>query len=72
MKKLLCLMSTIIITSFASPTFANPMCSQQWGGESILTNSSQIEQKNSGSQNPGQGINEKKSRRSSRNTPRKR
>ncbi len=71
MKRLFCLMSTIIITSFASSTFANSMCSQQWGGESIFTNSNQVKQNSSGNQNPGQGINEQKSRRSSSSTHRR-
>ena len=64
-------MSIIIITSFASPTFANPMCSQQWGGE-IHNKTNQIELSSSRKQKPGEGIGEKKSRRSSRNTHRRR
>ena len=71
MKKLLYLMSAIIITSFASPVFANSMCSQQWGGESIFTNSNQGKQSSSGNQNPSQGINEQKSRHSSSSTHRR-
>ena len=75
MKKLLYLICAITIISFASPIFANPMCSQQWGENGMgindtITHANQIEKK--GSQKAGQGINERKSRRSSRNTRRRR
>ena len=75
MKKLLYLICAITIISFASPTFASPMCSQQWGENGMgindaITHANQIEKK--GSQKAGQGINERKSRRSLRNTRRRR
>ena len=75
MKKLLYLICAITITSFASPTFANPMCSQQWGENGIgindvITHTDQVERK--GSQKAGQGINTRKARRSSHNNARRR
>ena len=70
MKKLLYLTSAIIITSFASTTFANPMCSQQWGGNNIH-DSSQSQQKSNQNANQGsQGINEKSTSNSSSNNRR--
>ena len=63
MKKLLYLTSAIIITSFASTTFANPMCSQQWGGNNIHDASQSATQKASNKNQSSKGINEKNSSR---------